>query len=276
MTRFILCASLLALCAIVPLSYATSGVSLETETLEQARSGPSKLNFLKELNATAVEVAAKAGANDRGELRTAEGANLLELMAVRQSFAGDVDGAMASYDLRNSKRMPRGPSISDAALEGLVAEEAIQAIVDQAKSRRVVLINEAHHVPLHRAFTMKLARELRKIGFEYFAAETLTRDGVGSSGSEVIHKDGAYIVEANYAELLRDVGRDGWKVVSYEAAAVPEGVPAGSERIQYRETGQARNLVEKVLKPHPSAKLFVHVVFSIWTSRPKAAARGSS
>jgi len=268
MQRFSLFASFFALCALGPSSFAMPGISLETVTLEQARNGPSQLTYLKNLNAAVAEVTAKAAANDRGEMRNAEGANLLEFVGTLQSFVGDFDGAMASFDLRNSKRGPRLPKISDAAIEGLVADDAIQAIVEQAKTRRVVLINEAHHVPLHRAFTMKLARELRKIGFEYFAAETLTRDGVGALGTKVTKRDGAYIDEPNYAELLRDVGREGWKVVSYEEFAAPEAVLSGLERMQYRETNQARNLVEKVLKPHPSAKLLVHVGYFHLNKRP--------
>ncbi|MFG6414392.1 hypothetical protein ACG02S_10845 [Roseateles sp. DC23W] len=274
MRRIPLCASLFALCALFPPSFAGPGIALEATTLEQARNGVSRLGFLKKLNAATAEAAATASVNERGDLRTAEGANLLEMMGILQSFVGDTDGAMATFDLRESKRRPRLPAISDAALEGLVAEEAIQAIVEQARSRRVVLINEAHHVPLHRAFTMKLARELRKIGYEYFAAETLIRDGVGAPGSEVTQRDGALIHEPNYAELLRDVGRDGWKVVAYEWLAAPEDAVSGLQRLQLRETAQARNLVEKVLKPHPSAKLLVHVGYFHLDKRPAGNSAG--
>jgi len=56
-------------------------------------------------------------------------------------------------------------------IEDAIAEDAIAAIVREAKNRQVVILNEAHHVPLHRAFAMKLARELRKIGYEYLACE---------------------------------------------------------------------------------------------------------
>jgi len=36
-----------------------------------------------------------------------------------------------------------------------------------------VLINEAHHVPQHRALTLRLLHRLRPLGFTHFAAETL-------------------------------------------------------------------------------------------------------
>lgn len=39
-------------------------------------------------------------------------------------------------------------------------------------SARSSSLNEAHHIPMHRAFAMQLARELRKIGYTWLACET--------------------------------------------------------------------------------------------------------
>ena len=262
MTRIRQLAMLAALCALATASLAQPASVIEPVTSEVARERATRIGFLKRLTAATGDVLANTEANVRGDMRNAEGANLLELMGTLQSQVGDVDGAINSFDQRNSKRVPRLPQlpqISQEALEGLHTEEAVKAIVEAAKDRRVVLINEAHHVPLHRAFTMKVARALRKEGFSYFAAETLSRDGVGMAGAEVARRDGAYIDEPSYAELLRDVGRNGWQVVAYEHMALPEGEHTPAQRLQHRETMQAVNLIQKVLERDSTAKLLVHV-----------------
>ena len=57
-------------------------------------------------------------------------------------------------------------------LEHAAAEDSIAAIVREARTKRVVLINETHQVPLHRAFAQRLAAELRKSGYSYLACES--------------------------------------------------------------------------------------------------------
>ena len=42
--------------------------------------------------------------------------------------------------------------VSDAQLAKLTAVDGIAAVVEEASKRRLVIVNEAHHMPLHRAF----------------------------------------------------------------------------------------------------------------------------
>lgn len=242
---------------------ASGGVSIEIPTPAEPQTRAEHLGYLKKLNEMAADASANAASNVRGDARRPNGQNILEGLGTYQSWVGDVDGAINTFDLVFAKRrLPRLPSISDAVIHGLQAEDAIKAIVAEAKNRRVVILNEAHHVPMHRAFSMKLARELRKIGFEYFAAETLTNNWPGLLKQGVTNMDGHYISEPVFGEFLRDVMRDGWKPVAYEGLPPADAVLSPSERSQYRETKQAQNLVDKVLKPHPSARLFIHVGYS--------------
>ncbi|MCX2862570.1 hypothetical protein OOZ63_12040 [Paucibacter sp. PLA-PC-4] len=154
------------------------------------------------------------------------------------------------------------------------SEDALAAILREAATRQIVILNEAHHVPMHRAFSMRLARELRKLGFEYLACEAFTR-GRDPNVGVVERSSGAYLQDPVFAEFIREARRDGWKLVAYEADV--DSSVQGLERIRQREQGQARNLVEQVLARQPSARIFVHVGYghALETPQPLGQGRGS-
>lgn len=60
-----------------------------------------------------------------------------------------------------------------SAWVGYEPRPALETLAELAPQQRVVFINEAHHVPQHRAFSILLLRHLRMAGFTHFAAETL-------------------------------------------------------------------------------------------------------
>src|SRR5690606_30693618 len=49
---------------------------------------------------------------------------------------------------------------------------ALPAIVNLSRDLRIVMINEGHHVPMHRAFTTTVVASLRHHGFTHLGAET--------------------------------------------------------------------------------------------------------
>jgi hypothetical protein len=167
---------------------------------------------------------------------------------------GDYAGAHRYADLsEGSGQGPGAPRPALPPLGGYAPENAIQAIAKAAGSRQVVMINEAHHVPQHRAFTLQLLGELRKQGFAYFAAETLRQDpGLVRRGYPT-KETGWYIQEPLYGDLVRTALRLGYKVVPYEQEEVNPGQDPG-----LREREQARHLVERILKADPKAKVLVH------------------
>lgn len=69
-------------------------------------------------------------------------------LGVQRSLVGDTEGAIVAFDLPLRVDDPRGTRKTQAAPDGVEAEDAISAIVEQARNKRVVLINEAHHVPM--------------------------------------------------------------------------------------------------------------------------------
>lgn len=175
-----------------------------------------------------------------------------QLVASLQAMLGDMDGAIEVFDI-TQPRLPQPP----IDLSQDRAEDALAAILREAATRQIVILNEAHHVPMHRAFAMRLARELRKLGFDHLACETFRR-GHDPNPGVVDQASGAYLQDPVYAEFIREAKRDGWTLVAYETEPPDMALP-GPERIRQRERGQARNLVEQVLARRPAAKLFVYV-----------------
>lgn len=189
-----------------------------------------------------------------------------QLMASVQAMLGDVDGAIAAFDASQPVRRLPAPDLSQDR-----AEDALAAILREAATRQIVILNEAHHVPMHRAFSMRLARELRKLGFEYLACEALT-PGVNPNAGVVDQRSGAYLQDPVFAEFIREARRDGWKLVAYEADV--DASVQGPERISQREQGQARNLVEQVFAWQPQVRIFIHVGYGHAVKTPQALGQG--
>lgn len=132
---------------------------------------------------------------------------------------------------------------------------AVDAIARLAASRRIVMVNEAHHDPHTRLLTLALLPRLRALGFTHFAAEALdekdtdlTRRGypLAASGSE-------YVREPLYGDMVREAIRLGFVIVPYESFDKVQ---------QVRETGQATNLYRRVFAADPAARLFVHAGYA--------------
>ena len=130
-----------------------------------------------------------------------------------------------------------------------------------ARSRQIIILNEAHHVPYDRVFAMHLARALRKEGFEYLACETfLIDDDHVMQAGYVGEKTGVYSKEPMYAKFLLDAQKDGWKFVGYEASGLS------------RESGMAKNLISRILASNPKAKIFIYAGYHHAMKRPASTA----
>ncbi len=187
----------------------------------------------------------------------------LDRLGVERSFVGDADGAIDALDeaRRLSPRpfsRPARPEVL-AQIETTVPRDALAAIVKEARTRQVVILNENHHMPLHRAFAMRLARELRKLGYTHLAAETFDPEIMAKPFVDT--DSGFYTSEPVFANFVRDAAKDGWKFVDYETDNAEDTQPGQTmeERIKRRELGQARNLVDRILAKNPKAKVFIYV-----------------
>jgi len=192
-----------------------------------------------------------------------------QALAVRRADVGDTDGAIATFDLLGAVRrlqslddVARLPAVADA-----VAEDAIDAIVAQARTKRVVLLNEAHHVPMHRAFAQKLAARLRALGYSYLACETFnggpSGDAYPPAPGRAVQSTGYYTKEPVFAGFVNSALADGWTLVAYEAdmTALAPG-DARADRLRLREEGQARHLVERIFAKDKAAKVLIYVGYT--------------
>jgi uncharacterized iron-regulated protein len=168
-------------------------------------------------------------------------------LGLMRSMVGDIDGAVAAFNRMPVEDAPATSSEFDS-INNAKAEDAITAIVREAQKTQVVILNEAHHVPMHRAFAMKLARELKKAGYTYLACEAFYMyDDFPLQKQYVSEKAGILTKESTYANFLRDAMHDQWKFVSYEPVNGP------------RESGMAKNLVQKIFRQDPKAKVLIYV-----------------
>ena len=166
-------------------------------------------------------------------------------LATFLSFLGRTDEAIATFDSANAGRST-WPAV---AVDSFQVVDAVDAIVRVADTSRLILVNEAHHVPQHRVLTYALLERLYDKGFRYLAAETfaetdsgLQRRGYGVRGS------GYYSNEPVFGALIRKALQLGYTLVPYEAVE-----PGGD-----REMGQARKLVARTFATDSNARVLVH------------------
>lgn len=123
-----------------------------------------------------------------------------------------------------------------------------------AKTRRVLMINEAYDKPLHRAFTLSLLADLYREGFHYLAMEMLNNFSNHSLSRLTMHT-GYYTAEPVAGELVRSALAMGYTLVSYEDTA------ASVHTDNQRDSIQAANIYE-VIRKDTAAKILVHAAYA--------------
>jgi hypothetical protein len=184
----------------------------------------------------------------------------LQSLGTERAFVGDTAGAIAAFDILGSGR-PRKESAADVAMvDEAGVEDAVQAIVAQARTRRIVLLNEAHNMPMNRAFSQRVARELRKIGYTYLACEAFSSflDDTPVFDKGYVDQRGYYTLDPVFGTWMTEARADGWKLVSYEAGD-PDPAMSHEQRLVAREEEQARHLVERIFARDKNAKVLIHV-----------------
>lgn len=185
---------------------------------------------------------------------------MTDLLGLTQSFLSLERESLKTFDSMGAATLPE---IESSPVDDASALDAIPAIVEAAKDRRIVILNESHHMPRHRAFAAELAVALRAVGFDTFGAETFADiEGTKRRGYPD-HSTGYYSQDPVFGELVRTVLEFGYECVAYEAtptAPAPDQDPR--QRINAREIEQSRNLKERVFDANPEARLFVFVGYS--------------
>jgi len=210
-----------------------------------------------------LDLKAKVEAGDRAA------AGMLSQFA---SFLGDELTAIGLLE------RPSPGSVAQPDLSAATSRDALSAITELARDKQIVILNEAHNISGHRAFAGLVARALRPLGYDWFAAEAFLPPLGTPAPSISLFRDGMpfvpgfgyYTLDPVYAETVREAARLGYRFVAYEQTdrqAAPEGASPEAE-IAAREQAQAENLFNAVFKSDPSARVFVYVGYSHAMEKP--------
>lgn len=167
------------------------------------------------------------------------------------SFIGEYKKALEAYEKTSRKD---NHSISDMEVALLLSDystrPAAEYIIERSKNERIIIINEAHHQPLHRVFTASLLQGLYESGFRYLGLEALAEDSLLNIRKWPQVGDGYYTSEPQFGNLIREASRLGFTLFGYESP----------EKGRERELGQAKNILT-ILEKDPDAKILIHCGF---------------
>lgn len=231
---------------------------------------PRARDYMSALREAEAKSAATEGSleDPQAKLSRTDKSLAMQLLGVAQSMVGDTVAATSTFDEVFGVKQPDSieqknelaRDVSDV-LRQYTPEDALAAIMRAASGRQIVIINEAHHVPRHRAFAMRVALELRKQGFQYLAMETLAEnvDALNSRGYP-LERDGTYVNEPVFGDYVRQTLGAGYKLVAYEQKYDPATAPKDPiEGIGAREEAQAQNLVDRIFAKNAAARVLIHV-----------------
>jgi hypothetical protein len=195
---------------------------------------------------------------------------------IRDAYAFQVWNQMqAMVSGEPSALQPDTIEPSDQQMVTAVADstgrDALTAIVDRARSTRIVILNENHATPCQRIFAARLAERLRPLGYNTLALEALATVPANTAAElqkrgYLLYGDGFYIRDPAFARFIRRSLQLGYMPLAYEYNASREA-PQNSGDV--RERGQAENLT-RFLSTHPRAKLLVYSGGSHLAERPLA------
>jgi hypothetical protein len=230
-----------------------------------------RLVDLEKRHAEAVAELNAADEKDRAAKQSQE-SQVSQQLSWARSAVGDYAGALSVVRRPNQSAPGDYAARARELMEGFQARDALEAIVEAARDRQIVILNEAHHLARHRVFALQLARELRALGFQYLACEAFNSnlDSRELQTRGYPRKaDGFYMREPLFGDFVRHSLALGYTPVAYEHSG--GGSPGGSQAdgINNRETGQANNLVARILKDNPRARIFIFVGYSHLMKRPQ-------
>jgi hypothetical protein len=178
---------------------------------------------------------------------------LAQVLAALEAELGAYEQAVLRYP---QQPILRGLPAALPDMEHFRAVDAAAAIAALARERRIVLINEAHHVGQTRLLSLELLPRLRALGFTHFAAEGLDeRDRDLAARGYPVKASGPYVNDPLYAEIIRTALKLGFVVVPYDSTAADADVAT-------REEDQAQHLLDQVFRAQPDARLFVHAGYA--------------
>lgn len=173
------------------------------------------------------------------------------------SYLGDFRNALTNYDKQSEAEIKNYTTEDSLYLLNFELKDAVDVITNIADTVKIIMINEAHHIPEHRILTTFLLQKLYDKGYRYFCAEALNNSNSGrdtelNSRKYPVMSTGVYIAEPLYGDLIRQALKIGYIIVPYEISDTTK---------QSREDEQAKNIY-KIFQNDSNAKVLVHCGYS--------------
>lgn len=131
--------------------------------------------------------------------------------------------------------------------------DAREAILKEARKARIIIINEGHHIGLHRVFLTTLLVDLHKLGYSFIGMEALDyEDTLLNKREYPILKSGFYTQEPCFGNLIREARIAGFTLFPYEQI-----YEDSTQKAMGREKAQALN-IKKIMDLNPEAKFVIY------------------
>ena len=161
-------------------------------------------------------------------------------IAANQQFAG----LMGREDLIHMERKVHLRELIGAC--GASIGPVLETALEKAADTQIVILSEAHMMPLHRAGILGIVDGLVDAGFTHYAYESFEPSITDRPEAYIRADDVFYSNDPIHARLLRQLKARGITLVAYE-----------DDRPEDREIAQALNLKERVFDKDPDARLIV-------------------
>lgn len=140
-----------------------------------------------------------------------------------------------------------------ALISKYTPKNAKQTLLKEAAQTQILIINEAHHIGMHRAFVCSMLKELKQLGYTHLGLEGLSHnDSLLTQRGYPILSSGYYTMEPNFGNLIREALALGFKVFAYE-----QKFEDATQMNLNREVAQAQNVME-VIKENPNGKFLLY------------------
>lgn len=174
--------------------------------------------------------------------------------AVYYTFAGNYHKALEMRAREYPQAKTSAPTEQEKELFAqYTATGARKAIVAAASKTRILILNETHHVPLHRAYLRSLLQDLYRQGYRYLGMEALAHsDSLLNRRGYPVSGSGYYTQEPNFGVLIREALTEGFTLFPYEQV-----FSDSLQKMLGREKAQATN-IKKFMDQHPNGKFILY------------------
>jgi len=171
-------------------------------------------------------------------------------LAVAYCNLGAYHKALVTWDLQVKRSHKEEESHDFSDYKAVNAKGELAALID---GHQFVMINEAHHVALHRFFIRQLLQDFYDNGFTYMAVEALSQNGVGDLviRGYPIQSSGTYSIEPQFGQLIRSAIGIGFKLIAYDVS---------ESNMNLRDSLQAENILNHI-QDEKDAKVLVYAGF---------------